>query len=80
MFDVVGRGLVMAAIGAALGLAAASAGGDALAPVFPDVVVRDPWVWLVVIGLVAIIAIAASIVPARRAMSVSPVETLRGDG
>ena len=80
MFDVVGRGLVMAAIGAALGLAAASATGDALAPVFPDVDVRDPWVWLGVIGLVAIIAIAASIVPARRAMSVSPVETLRGDG
>jgi putative ABC transport system permease protein len=80
MFDVVGRGLVMAAIGAALGLAAARAIGDALAPVFPDVVVRDPWVWLGVIGLVAIIAVAASVVPARRAMRVSPVETLRGEG
>jgi predicted permease len=80
MFGVVGRGVVMSAIGAALGLGVAGVTGQALAPVFPDVEVRDPWVWLAVIGLVAVVTVAAALVPARRAMRVNPIETLRADG
>jgi ABC-type antimicrobial peptide transport system permease subunit len=76
---VLGDGLRIAAVGVALGLALALAGGDWVADLLFDTSPREPVVLMLVgVGLL-VVASVASLVPARRAARVSPMEALRTD-
>jgi predicted permease len=74
---VIGHGIGIVAAGIAVGLLAAIAMGKLVASLLYGITPRDP----VVLGAVAvallIVAVAACLVPARRAMRVDPMETLR---
>jgi putative ABC transport system permease protein len=76
---VLGRALTMTAIGAAIGIA----GSVAIAPLLRGLLFEtppvDPPTYMVVLGSLALLTIAASLVPARRAMSVDPLTALRSD-
>jgi ABC-type lipoprotein release transport system permease subunit len=39
----------------------------------------DPLLWAMVVALLAVVAIGASVVPARRAMRVEPMRALRAE-
>ncbi|MGI8843973.1 MAG: FtsX-like permease family protein [Gemmatimonadaceae bacterium] len=76
---VLGDGLRIAAVGVALGLALALAGGDRVTDLLFDTSPREPAV-LILVGLgLLVVASVASLVPARRAARVSPMEALRTD-
>ena len=76
---VLGRALTMTAIGAAIGIG----GSVAIAPLLRGLLFETPPVdlptYMVVLGSLALLTIAASLVPARRAMSVDPLTALRSD-
>jgi putative ABC transport system permease protein len=67
------------ATGSVLGLAAAIAVSLALAAGIPELDPRDPISYAGVILLIALAAGLASVIPARRAASVNPVEALRAE-
>jgi predicted permease len=72
-------GVRLAAIGVAVGLALALAGGRAVRALLFEVSATDP-ITLVAVGTVLLgAAVLASWLPARRATLVSPAEVLRGD-
>ncbi len=77
------QGLVLTGIGVALGvlitLALAVAVGDGMQSVLFGVSPLDPLVYAAVVALVAIISLAASFVPARRATRVDPMIALRAE-
>jgi putative ABC transport system permease protein len=76
---VVTEGLVLAAIGALIGLGAAFALTRGMNALLYGVAPTDPWTFVgVPIGLMAV-AIAASYFPARRATRVDPVAALRAE-
>jgi macrolide transport system ATP-binding/permease protein len=50
-----------------------------LAAGMPEIDPRDPLSYLGVILLIALSAFCASVIPARRAASINPVEALRAD-
>jgi len=74
------EGLRLTAIGVAIGVAAALAGGRALRSVLFGVSPADPATYLVVVAIFAVTACAALVVPARRALAVDPLVALRADG
>ncbi len=74
---VVAQGLRPAALGVALGLAAALAGGRILESLLYNVAPRDPGIFVGVTVLVAGLVMAATWLPARRATRVDPMEALR---
>jgi ABC-type antimicrobial peptide transport system permease subunit len=80
---VLGQGSVLTGIGVALGvlitLALAMAAGDGMQSVLFGVSPLDPLVYAAVVALVAIISLAASFVPARRATRVDPMIALRAE-
>jgi putative ABC transport system permease protein len=55
------------------------AGGRLVAGLLFGVGARDPVVFGAVVMVLAVVALAASYVPARRAAAVDPVEVLRGE-
>ena len=67
------------AMGSLVGLAAAIAFSLLLASGVPELDARDPISYAGVILLIALAAVLASVIPARRAASVNPVEALRAD-
>jgi ABC-type antimicrobial peptide transport system permease subunit len=72
-------GVRLAAVGVAVGLALALAGGRAVRALLFEVSATDP-ITLVAVGTVLLgAAVLASWLPARRATLVSPAEVLRGD-
>jgi putative ABC transport system permease protein len=73
------QGAVLTVIGVLLGLAAAAAGGRLVAGLLFGVSARDPVVFVAVAVVLALVSLAASYAPARRAAAVDPVEVLRGD-
>jgi putative ABC transport system permease protein len=73
------QGAVLTAAGVVLGIGAAVAGGKLVAGLLFDVSARDPVVFAAVATLLAVVALAASYAPARRAAAVDPVEVLRGE-
>ena len=75
---VAGRGLRIAAAGVVAGLVATAMGTRALAAVLFDVAPLDPVTLATVSGLLALLAVAACWLPARRAASTDPAEALRG--
>jgi putative ABC transport system permease protein len=75
--EVVGEGLRVVGVGALLGLAGAIAARSALAALLFETSPLDPWTLASVVGLLATVAVAACLLPARRAMRVDPVTALR---
>ena len=74
---VVGRGLGLVATGVVLGLLAAFALTRTLASLLYGVGPRDPATFAAIPLLLAVIALAASWLPARRAAALDPMRTLR---
>ena len=75
----VGRGLVLAATGAALGTAASIAGVRTLESLLFGVSPFDVVSFAVVVVLVLLVALAACWWPTRRALAVEPAEVLRSE-
>ncbi|HET9402468.1 MAG TPA: ABC transporter permease [Candidatus Acidoferrales bacterium] len=71
------RGLTLAVIGAAAGLAGAFGVTRVLSTLLYGVQPRDPWIFAGVTLLLTLASIAACIIPARRAMRVDPIIALR---
>ena len=74
---VLGHGLSMALIGIALGVAGAAWLSRYLGSQLYAVSPLDPSVYAIVAALLAVVATVACLIPARKAMSVDPVEALR---
>jgi ABC-type antimicrobial peptide transport system permease subunit len=79
MTEVVREGLALTAAGAAVGLAAAAVAAGLLGSQLYAVAPYDPLTYAVTLGLVLLCAIAACLVPARRAAAVSPMDALRSE-
>jgi putative ABC transport system permease protein len=76
---VLGRGLRVTALGVGIGLAGALALAPLLSAALYNVRTRDPWLMMLVTAVLALVALLASTVPARRAASVDPAIVLRGE-
>jgi putative ABC transport system permease protein len=76
---VVGGGMRLAAIGLALGLAGALALANLLGGILFGVQPRDPLTYATVAIALGLVALAASWLPARRALAVQPVAALRAE-
>ena len=78
---VLAQGSILTGFGVALGLlitlALVGAGGDGIQTMLFGVSPRDPLINAAVVALVAIVSVAASFVPARRATRVDPMIALR---
>ncbi len=71
------QGLLLAGVGAVLGLAAAAGLTRLMSSLLFGVTALDPLTYAAVCALLMIAAVLASYVPARRAMAIDPVEALR---
>ena len=76
---VVREGMIVGAIGIALGAVGALALGQVLANLVFGVPVRDPMTFGVVAGILTIVALAACVLPARKASRVDPLVALRSE-
>lgn len=76
---VVGQGMGWVVAGVALGLIAAVAVSRLLASLLFGVETVDPLTYGGVAGMILVVALIASFVPARRAVAVDPVRALRAD-
>jgi putative ABC transport system permease protein len=76
---VIGDGVRLALAGLAIGGVAAIAATQALAGLLYDVRPNDPLTFAAIAVLVAMIALLASYLPARRAIRIDPTEALRAD-
>jgi hypothetical protein len=74
---VVREGLVLVASGIVIGAIAALAAGKWVRPLLFEVSPSDPLVFAVVVGLLLLVAIVASWIPARRASRIDPQLALR---
>jgi putative ABC transport system permease protein len=74
---VIGQGMRLAAIGLALGVAAAFGAVRVLTGLLFGVRPLDPFTFAIVVGTLAAIAFVACYLPARRAMGVDPIVALR---
>jgi putative ABC transport system permease protein len=73
------EGAALTLVGVACGLVGALAVTRALATLLFGVTTTDPLTFIVVAGALAIVALVASYVPARRAARVDPMQALRTD-
>jgi putative ABC transport system permease protein len=76
---VIGQGMLLTAIGLALGLAAAMAGSRVIGSMLYQISPRDPATFVVLSAALASIAFVASTLPALRATRVSPIVALRAE-
>jgi putative ABC transport system permease protein len=76
--SVIRRGLTPVAIGLALGLGGSLLSGRLLAGLLFGTTSKDPMVLAVSLVLITVVALAACVIPARRALRVNPVDALRG--
>jgi putative ABC transport system permease protein len=76
---VLGQAGVIVAVGSGVSIVGMLAVTRAAFREVADLAVTDPLLWLAVSGLLALVAIAATIVPARRATSVQPSVALRAE-
>jgi putative ABC transport system permease protein len=75
--QVVGRGSLLVAIGIAIGLPAAAFAARGMRSLLFGIAPSDPLTFVTAILLVATVAIAACVVPARRAQATDPLDVLR---
>jgi predicted permease len=73
------RGLMLVAIGGAIGLAGAMGLAQLLSGLLFGVSPLDPAVYLATVGILGLVALAATWLPARRAAKVDPVAAIRAD-
>ena len=73
------RGLVLTALGVALGAVGAVALRSWVEPFLFGVEPTDPVTFGVIVGLVALVSVAACVAPAGRATLVDPMESLRSE-
>jgi putative ABC transport system permease protein len=78
MWLILKRGLMQLAIGLPLGLAGAFALNIVLERIIVDMAPGDPLTFAAITIVLAIVAVAACLVPARRATRVDPIVALRG--
>lgn len=76
---VLSRGLVMVALGLVVGLAAALGVGRLLRTFLFGVGATDPWTLGGAVFVMVLVAVPASLAPARRAAATRPVDVLRAD-
>ena len=76
---VMGRGLRLASVGIVVGVALAFPMGRVLASVLEGVNANEPLIYLGVPAVLLVVTLLASFVPARRALAVDPVVSLRSD-
>jgi len=76
---IAGRGLALTAGGLAIGIAASLAAARVLEKLLFEVRENDPWTLTAVSVLMAAIALAACLIPARRAARVDPALALRNE-
>ncbi len=74
---VVGEGMALVAVGLGLGVTLALAGTQALESLLYGVSSVDPWTFVAVPVLLSAVALAANLLPARRATAIAPVVALR---
>jgi putative ABC transport system permease protein len=74
---IVGGGMKLAAIGAAIGLVAALAVTRLLSSLLFEITPGDPLTFGAVIGLLGLVALLANYIPARRATKIDPMRALR---
>jgi putative ABC transport system permease protein len=74
---VVRRGLTIALVGVVIGAGLAFVATRLLRTMVFGITPHDPWTYLVVAGVLALVATLASYIPARRATRIDPLEALR---
>jgi predicted permease len=74
---VLGRGALLLSIGAAIGIASALAASRLFSPILYGVSSTDPATYSLALALMTLVAFAACWFPARRAIKVDPVRSLR---
>ena len=74
---IAGEGMKLIALGGVIGLGAALAAAQLLKSLLYNVGRYDPATYLAVVLLLAVVALAATLIPARAAMKVEPVTALR---
>ena len=77
MRDAAYEGMVLVGVGVVIGLAGGFAGAGSLAQFLYGVSAFDPVTFIAVPSILALVALVACLVPARRAMNVDPTEALR---
>lgn len=77
--QIIGQGLAIAVIGLAVGVSAAAASSRLLEAMLFNVSPTDFTTFAIVVGVLAVVAVTASAVPARRASGVDPLTALRAD-
>jgi ABC-type antimicrobial peptide transport system permease subunit len=76
---VLGQGLGIAIIGIVLGIGGAVGLSRLVASLLYGVSPSDPMTYGAVAGVIAVVAVAACLVPMRRATRVDPLEAIRAD-
>jgi putative ABC transport system permease protein len=76
---IVGEGMRTAAIGGALGVLIALASARLVAPLLYDTSARDPIIYGTVLLVLGVVALMATLLPARRAVRVDPIVAVRMD-
>ncbi len=79
MSAVVRRGMILASVGALCGIGGSVALSSVLASLLFETAATDPATYVVVIALLLMVALAACVLPARRAVRVDPVIALRAE-
>ena len=74
---IVGEGVQLIAVGGVLGIGTALATAQLLKSLLFNVGPRDPFIYAAVALLLSLVALAATLIPARTAMHVDPAESLR---
>ena len=74
---VLGQGLLLTLFASAIGLVAAIGLTRYMASLLFNVAPRDPITFAIVAGVLVLVALTATLIPARRAMRVNPTEVLR---
>jgi putative ABC transport system permease protein len=76
---VLGQGMTWAGLGIAVGLIGAFAAARFMATLLFDIPARDPMTFAAIAGVVALVAFAASAIPAVRAVHIDPTIAMRGE-
>jgi len=76
---VVGQGMKLVGLGLAIGLAGAWALSRVLSGQLYGITARDPITYVAAAGLLGLVALSASYIPAQRATQVDPLESMRSE-